>query len=193
MDKLTDIKQQSFVKDYSQALQDASAKFLADFCTVHQPKQILEIGTNIGFSGCTMLSCSNQAFLTTIEKDAQNAQKAKQNFATMGFENRVNVLVGDAWEVLNTLKGSFDLIFLDGPKGQYIKYLPILTDLLAKGGHLIADNVLFKGLVEKPGFVAHKHRTIVTNLRAFLQKVQQPPFQTQILHIGDGISVSKKV
>lgn len=181
-------------KDYSQSLRDESAEFLADFCLCKKPKKVLEIGTNVGFSSLIILK-NSEATLTTLEKDEHVYMQAKANFAKAKVKSRVKQILGDAKQVLATLpKNYYDLIFLDGPKGQYIKYLPLMISLLKKGGYLIADNVYFQGKVLQEGHIPHKHRTIVVNLRKFLTQIQDTNiFETSLLDIDDGISVSKKV
>ena len=187
-----DIKKQTLcnVGEYNYLLRDGVDKFLSDFCKQNKPKSVLEIGTAFGYSAYVLLS-SCDCKLISVEKDQTKVSVAKQNLQNAGFENRFQILCGDAGELITTLDQKFDLIFLDGPKGQYIKYLPILKTLLNPNGALIADNVYFQGKVLAQGFVPHKHRTIVVNLRKFLQEISDDPdFQTQVLDIGDGISVS---
>lgn len=182
-------------KQYSMSLRDESAEFLADFCLCKKPVKILEIGTNVGYSSLVMLLNSKNSTLTTIEKDPNIFLQAKQNFASAKVKSRVKQILGDAKEILPTLtKKQFDMIFLDGPKGQYINYLPILTTLLKNGGYLVADNIYFHGKTLTEGEIPHKHRTIVVNLRRFLTQIQDKSiFETSLLDIDDGISVSKKV
>ena len=91
-------------------------------------------------------------------------------------------------------KKKYDFIFLDGPKGQYIRYFPILKELLNVNGYLVADNVYFHGMVKMEGKIPHKHRSIVNNLRKFIDAIStDKDFETKIFEIGDGISVSKKI
>jgi len=187
-----DIKKQTLcnVGEYNYLLRDGVDKFLSDFCKQNNPKSVLEIGTAFGYSAYVLLS-SCDCNLISIEKDQNKVLIAKQNLKNAGFEGRFQILCGDAGDLIATLEQKFDLIFLDGPKGQYVKYLPILKKLLMPKGTLIADNVYFQGRVLAQGFVPHKHRTIVVNLRKFLDQIcVDPDFQTRVLDIGDGISVS---
>lgn len=173
-------------------LLDESAEFLLKFLKDKNFENILEIGTAVGYSGILFLQSQKNAQLTTIDID-ENAQKiARQNFENFGVLNRANLIAGDAKDVLPKLQNKFDLIFLDGPKGQYIKYLPYIKKLLKSGGYLIADNIFFHGKVKLEGFVPHKHRTIVVNLRKFIDTIQtDDDLITDIYEIGDGISISK--
>ncbi len=160
-----------------------------------QPKRILEIGTAVGYSGIIMLMASSHATLNTMEMDEGLAALAKQNFVKADVYDRVNIFVGDARQIVLQLTGEYDLIFLDGPKGQYETFLPYLTDVLAVGGTLVCDNVLYKGLVENiPDDKRHKHITVARNMRAFLDDItHNPKFSTTLYRIGDGVTVSKKL
>lgn len=180
---------------YIPVMSDEARQLLYDTVAAKLPKRILEIGTAIGYSGIVMLSASPQAVLNTVEMDERSAELAKQNFAANGFADRVNVFVGDAREIVPLLTGEYDFVFLDGPKGQYEKFFPYLTDLLAVGGTLVCDNVLYKGLVEHiPDDKRHKHITVARNMRAFLDDVTaNPRYSTRLYRIGDGVTVSTKL
>lgn len=173
-------------------LLDETAEFLLNFLKDKNFKNILEIGTAVGYSGILFLQNQPRAFLTTIDINEKMQNIAKQNFKKFNVEKKVKLIKGDAKDVLSSFNQKFDLIFLDGPKGQYIKYLPQLKLLLDKNGFLIADNIFFHGKVRAEGFVPHKHRTIVVNLRKFIDAIENDEMlMTQIYDIGDGISISK--
>lgn len=181
-----------FDKDeYVPIMKDESMALLSKFCAENKPKRILEIGTYIGFSASVMLSACDGS-LVTLEKNAENAKLAQKNLSLFG--DRAKVILTDAYDyIVRQDIEKFDLIFLDGPKGQYINYLPYLKNLLNDGGLLIADNVYFHGLVRQEGDVKHKLRTIVVNLRKFLKAITTDlDFETTIFDVGDGVSVSKK-
>lgn len=193
--KQFDINEQTHknIGEYNYLLRDGVDKYLEDFCKKNNPKTVLEIGTAYGYSASIMLSACH-CKLVTFEKDQQKVLIANKNLNDAGFCGRFKVLCGDAKDLLLDVDQKFDLIFLDGPKGQYINYLPTLKKLLNTGGVLLADNVYFQGKVLADGFVPHKHRTIVINLRKFLNDISNDAnFDTQILDIGDGISISKKL
>lgn len=159
------------------------------------PLRILEIGTAIGYSGIVMLSAAPNATLNTIELDENVAKMAKENFAKAQMSHRVNLFVGDAREIVTQLTGEYDLIFMDGPKGQYEVFLPYLTDVLKVGGTLVCDNVLYKGLVEHvPENKRHKHITVARNMNAFLHDItHNERYQTVLHRVGDGVTVSVKL
>lgn len=174
-------------------IKDDGCDFLIEFCKRNKPKKILEIGTAVGYSGSMMLLNCPDSNLTTIEINEQSFNMAKNTFKELGLTNKVNQILGDAIKVIKQLNEKYDLIFLDGPKGQYIFYYEDLKKLLNKGGYILADNVYFHGLVKGPEFVKHKLRTIVVNLRKFILTIQNDnEVETQILDKGDGIAIIKK-
>ena len=180
---------------YIPVMLDDTKQLLYNTVSKCKPRRILEIGTAIGYSGIVMLSASERATLNTVELDEQTANMARANFAEFGMSDRVNIFVGDAREIVPQLTGSYDFIFLDGPKGQYEVFFPYLTDLLEVGGTLVCDNVLYKGLVEHvPDNKRHKHITVARNMRAFLDDITTNERYSTVLHrIGDGVTISTKI
>ncbi len=172
-----------------------SAKFLCNLCREMKPKFILEIGTAIGYSASLMLNACKISHIVTIEKDERMAEIAKTTFKERKQERRASLIVADAFDTIKQLVNQgkkFDLIFLDGPKGQYFKYLPFLKQLISSNGCLLADDVLFHGYVKKNGDPGHKHRTIVNSLRAFIDNLMQDErFTTQLIEIEDGLLLSR--
>ena len=180
-------------QNYIPVLLDDTKDLLLKTIKEYNPKTILEIGTAVGYSGTLMLS-SCDAVLTTIELEEKNIELAKTTFTSNNVYDRVTQLKGDAKEIIPTLNTKFDFIFLDGPKGQYINYLPYLKNLLNDGGIIFADNVLYRGMVESTEFIPHKKRTIVVNLRRYLNEVTTSnDLETTLHHIGDGVAISKKI
>lgn len=180
---------------YIPVMLDDTRQLLFDVVSRCRPKRILEIGTAIGYSGIIMLTASPLATLNTIELDEQVANIARQNFQKAEMSDRVNLFVGDAREIVTLLTGSYDFIFMDGPKGQYEVFLPYLTEVLEVGGTLVCDNVLYKGLAENvPENKRHKHITVARNMHAFLQDITtNQRYRTQLCRTGDGVSVSVKL
>ena len=187
-------EEKDFAKEhYIPIIRPESSKILYDIVSSYNPNTILEIGTAIGFSGSIMLSATN-AHLTTIELKEPLFNKAQDLFFKLGFTDRVTQILGDAKIEIEKLLDAgklYDFIFLDGPKGQYLYYLPTLTKLLNKGGVIVADNVLFMGMVEGEDYVPHRKRTIVNNLRKYLKIVNEYPYETTLMHIEDGIAITK--
>jgi len=163
--------------------------------TLTKPKNILEVGTAIGFSALLMSEYAPaDAHITTIEKYEKRIPIARENFAKAGKTEQITLLEGDATEVLKTLEGSFDLIFMDAAKGQYIHFMPDIMRLLAPGGLLISDNVLQDGdIIESRFAVTRRNRTIHSRMRDYLYELtHHPELETTILPVGDGVTLSVK-
>ena len=172
-----------------------SEQLLKTIIRIKKPAKILEIGTALGYSGSLMLLCSPQSRLYTIEMDEQMIELAGQNFANNGVQDRVTLFKGDAREIVHKMTGEYDFIFLDGPKRQYVDFLPYLKSMLKKDGILMSDNVLFHGFVEGLPGLTRKHRAfgIATHLNMFLDKLMaDDDFESVILEIGDGVALSVK-
>lgn len=181
-------------KGYIPIIRDNTAQALINVCKEKNPKKILEIGTAIGYSGLLMLQ-NCQAFLYTIEKDEQRLAEAEKNFKLFGQEARVKLILDDALIALEKLcndNEKFDLVFLDGAKGQYIKYYPLIKKLINRDGILFTDNIYMHGMVKSEGKIAHKHRSMVVNLRKYIELLKNDKdFTTNFYDIDDGYSISK--
>lgn len=159
---------------------------------IKKPEKILEIGTAIGYSAIKMANVSD-AKITTIELSDEMAQKAEENIKKAGLENRITVLKGDAKEVLKTVSGEYDVIFMDAAKGHYMDFFLECDRLLKKGGLLISDNVLYKGMTATDELVVHRKITIVKRLRKYLEMLKKnESYQTAVIPIGDGVALSVK-
>ena len=169
--------------------------FIKMLLALQRPKRILEVGTAIGFS--TLLMCEYgpaDVQITTIENYEKRIPLAKENFRKAGQESKITLLEGDATKILAGLSGSYDLIFMDAAKGQYIHWLPDVIRLLRKGGVLLSDNVLQDGnLIESHYIVERRDRTIYKRMREYLYQLKHDPLlETSILPLGDGVTVSVK-
>ena len=170
--------------------------FLKLLLAIKQPKQILEVGTAIGFSALLMSEYGPEnCRITTIEKYEKRIPLAKENFKRAGKEDQIVLLEGDAVEILKKLDGPYDFIFMDAAKGQYIHFLPDILDLMPIGGLLISDNVLQDGdVLESRYAVTRRDRTIHSRMREYLYELKHnEQLQTDILPIGDGVTVSVKL
>ncbi|MCI9138366.1 O-methyltransferase [bacterium 1XD42-8] len=160
-----------------------------------KPRQILEIGTAIGFSALFMLEYGDkEACITTIEKYEKRIPIARENFKKAGKESQICLLEGDGEEILKGLTGEFDFIFMDAAKGQYIRFLDGALRLLKTGGLLISDNVLQGGdMIQSRFAVTRRNRTIHSRMREYLYELtHNEMLQTTILPIGDGVALCVK-
>lgn len=175
-------------------VRDKTLEKIILLCKENGFKNALEIGTATGYSGLNILSVV--AYLTTIEKNEQRFKEAENNFIEAGVKPKVTQYLGDAEEILKQLSiqdQKFDFVFLDGPKGQYIKYLPYITTLLTGGGILFADNILVCGLLNDEKRVNHKNRTMVRNMQKFIEQIKNSKeYETEIFEIEDGFAICKK-
>lgn len=170
--------------------------FLKVLLAVKRPKQILEVGTAVGFS--TLLFCEyapEGAHVTTIEKYEKRIPIAKENFRRAGRECQITFLEGDAAEILAGLTETYDFIFMDAAKGQYIHFLPDVMRLLDAGGVLVSDNVLQDGdIIESHYAVERRNRTIYKRMRDYLYELKHDErLTTSIVPIGDGATVSVRI
>lgn len=160
-----------------------------------EPKTILEVGTAIGFSALLMSEYGPRGcHITTIEKYEVRIPIARENFKKAGKEKEITLIEGDATQILKELTGPYDMIFMDAAKGQYIHFLPDILRLLPTGGILISDNVLQDGDVLQSRYaVTRRDRTIHSRMREYLYELKHHErLQTDILPIGDGVTVSVK-
>ncbi len=161
-----------------------------------KPKNILEVGTAIGFSALLMSEYGPAGCrITTIEKYEKRIPIARENFEKAGKEGSITLLEGDATELLKQLEGTYDFIFMDAAKGQYIHFLPDIVRLLAPGGLLISDNVLQDGdIIESRFAVTRRNRTIHARMRDYLYELtHHPELSTCILPVGDGVTLSTRL
>lgn len=160
-----------------------------------RPQKILEVGTAVGYSSILMSeNMPENCRITTIENYEKRIPVAKNNFKRAGKEEVITLLEGDAMDILKELDGTYDFIFMDAAKGQYINFLPELLRLMPAGGLLISDNVLQEGdIVESRYGVTRRNRTIHTRMREYIYTLTHAEqLETSIVPIGDGITLSVK-
>ena len=161
--------------------------------TMKEPKEILEVGTAIGFSALLMSEYGpKDCHITTIEKYEKRIPLAKENFKNAGKEEAITLLEGDAVDILQTLEGTYVFIFMDAAKGLYFNFLPDILRLLKVGGLLISDNVLQDGdIIESRFAVTRRNRTIHARMREYLYELKHhEDLETVILPVGDGVTIS---
>ena len=193
-DFLDQLERQALADDVPIIRQDMQS-FLKVLLAIHQPKKILEVGTAVGFSALLMAAnTSDDCIITTIEKYEKRIPVAKANFAASGMEHRIIFLEGDAAEEMQKLDESYDMIFMDAAKGQYIYFLPEALRLLKTGGILISDNVLQDGdIIESHYAVERRNRTIYKRMREYLYVLKHTDgLLTSIVAVGDGAAITVK-
>lgn len=160
-----------------------------------KPARVLEVGAAVGFSALLMSEyIPEESRITTIENYEKRIPVARENFRRAGKEDQITLIEGDAAEVLKTLDGPYDFIFMDAAKGQYIHYLPDILRLLPPGGCLVSDNVMQDGdVIESRFAVERRNRTIHARMREYLYELKHnDSLTTSIIPLGDGVAVSIK-
>ena len=192
---LLDSIEEEALADCVPIIRRETSAFLKTLIALKRPQSILEVGTAVGYSALLMSRVMPEnCRITTIEKYEKRIPIAKRNFERAGKEPCITLLEGDAEEILGTLSGPYDFIFMDAAKGQYINYFPDIMRILKKGGLLISDNILQEGeIVESRYAVTRRNRTIHTRIREYVYELTHTKdFVTSIVPIGDGITLSVK-
>ena len=169
--------------------------FLKVLMAAFRPERILEVGTAVGFSALLMKEYNPvPCQIVTIENYEKRIPIARENLRKAGCENQIHLIAGDAADVLKTLEGTFDFIFMDAAKGQYLHFLPEILRLLRSGGVLVSDNVLQEGdLIESKYAVERRNRTIYKRMREYLYELKHNELLvTSLIPLGDGVAISTK-
>ena len=169
--------------------------FLKLLLAMQKPMRILEVGTAVGFSAILMAQYAPaDCKIVTIENYEKRIPIARNNFKRAGKEEQITLIEGDALEVMKTLEGPYDFIFMDAAKGQYIHYMPEAVRLLSDGGILMSDNVLQDGdIIESRFAVERRNRTIHSRMRDYLYELKHSDvLETSIIPLGDGVALSIK-
>ena len=169
--------------------------FLKLLLAMQKPMRILEVGTAVGFSAILMAQYAPaDCKIVTIENYEKRIPVAKENFKRAGKDEQITLLEGDAMQILPTLSGEFDMIFMDAAKGQYINFMPDILRLLKSGGVLVSDNVLQDGdIIESHYVVERRNRTIYKRMREYMYELtHNEGLVTAVLPVGDWITVSAK-
>ena len=185
------------IEDYAQEknvpiIEKKSIAFIMKYIKEHNVKNILEIGSAIGYSAILMASCKEDVFITTIERDEERYMECLKNVKKCGLDKKINVVFQDALDVNLSADLKYDLIFIDAAKGQYTKFFEKYKYFLKNDGVIITDNIKFHGYVGKSSDIESK------NLKGLVQKIENyidflkenQEFDTKFYDIGDGLSVS---
>ncbi len=175
-------------------LLDDSLEFVSNILKEIRPNRVLEIGTAIGFSSiCFSKYLAEGGRIDTIEIEPLRVEQALENIKRVGVEEKIRVLEGDALDILPYLNEKYDVIFIDASKGKYVEFFGHALRLCKVGGYIIADNVLYKGMVMSD-YNRHKQRTAVNKLREFIDIVMENKNLDSSLHdIGDGLMICKVI
>lgn len=175
-------------------VQKETGVFLEFMTSMKKPKRILELGTAIGFSSILMYEAAGtEPEIVTIERDERMIELANVNLNKFNLSDKIKIEQGDCLEVLEKLNEPFDLIFMDAGKGHYNHFLPHCLRLLKEDGIIVADNVLFRGMVASQELVKRRKITIVKRMRTYLELVTQDKnLITSVIPMGDGIAVTKR-
>jgi len=175
-------------------LLDESLEYIENILKALTPNRILEIGTAIGFSTiCFSKYLKAGGRIDTIEIESLRVEQAMENIKKVGVEDKIRVLEGDALDILPYLEEKYDFIFIDAAKGKYNEFFKEALRLISKDGIIIADNVLYKGMVMSD-YNKHKQRSAVNKLREFIKSVQEnQTLESKLLEIGDGLLICKKI
>lgn len=184
------------IADEVPIIRKETKEWMKTMLLIKKPMRVLEVGTAVGFSSIYMSGYLPEgAYITTIEKWEPRIIKAKENFQRAGVEDRITLLEGDAADILKEMEGSFDFVFMDAAKGQYIHFLPDVIRLLDKNGVLVSDNVLQDGeVLDSKYIVNRRNRTIHSRMREYLYALKNhEELETSIIPLGDGVALSVRI
>ncbi|MFU0823971.1 O-methyltransferase [Clostridium sp.] len=181
-------------KEHVPIVQKEVGNFLRFMVSFQKPQKILELGTAIGYSAILMnIASNNKCEITTIERDKKMIDIAKSNIIKYNFQDKINILEGDCLEVLSDLNDKYDMIFMDAGKGHYSEFFPHCMRLLSPKGIIIADNVLFRGMVANDDLVERRKITIVKRMRSYLDMISKDKnLITSVIPMGDGIAITTR-
>jgi len=190
LEELEKIKEKA-LENHIPIIMDDTLETIKEILQKENPKRILEIGTAVGYSASRFVQFAPNAIVDTIELDEQRAQEAIENVKKIGIEDKINIFIGNAVDILPTLNEEYDIIFIDANKGKYPVFLREGIRVSKNGSLIIADNILYKGYVMSD-YNKHKQRTAVRHLREYIKDAEENPMlETEILEVGDGLAISR--
>ena len=189
--ELAKIKQKA-LEDHIPIIMDDTLAVIEEELEKNKPSRILEIGTAVGYSAiCFTEFLAENGSIDTIEREADRVIEARKNIKKAEVQNKINIIEGDAVEILPTLQGKYDVVFIDASKGKYPFFLEQSIRLAKNNAIILADNILYKGYVLSD-YNKHKQRTAVNHLREYIEKSKNNSnLDTEILSVGDGLAISK--
>ena len=192
-EELTIVKEKA-LENHIPIIMDDTLEKIEEILKEEKPKRILEIGTAVGYSATMFAKYTDEdCIIDTIEIDEERAKEAKENIEKIGVANRINIMVGNAVDILPTISQEYDIVFIDAAKGKYPVFLENAIRLIKNGGLILADNILYKGYVMSD-YNKHKQRTAVRHLREYIQEItENEKLESEILEIGDGLAIKRVI
>ena len=186
-----EILKKDALENHIPIIMDDTLEKIKEILKEEKPKRILEIGTAVGYSASCFVKYAEDAIVDTIELDEERAKQAIENVKKIGVDKNINIMIGNAVEILPTLSNEYDIVFIDAAKSKYSIFLEEGIRLIRNGGLILADNVLYKGYVMSD-YNKHKQGTAVRHLREYIKEVtENPNLETEILEIGDGLAITR--
>lgn len=188
------IVKEKAIENHIPIIMDDTLEKIEEILKEEKPKRILEIGTAVGYSATMFAKYTDEdCTIDTIEIDEERAKEAKENIEKIGVSDRINIMVGNAVDILPTISQEYDIVFIDAAKGKYPVFLENAIRLIKNGGLILADNILYKGYVMSD-YNKHKQRTAVRHLREYIQEItENEKLESEILEIGDGLAITRVI
>ena len=192
-EELKKVKEKA-LENHIPILMDDTLEKIEEILQEEKPKRILEIGTAVGYSASMFAKSTDEdCIIDTIEIDEERAKEAEENIKKIGVAERINIMVGNAVDILPTISQEYDIVFIDAAKGKYPVFLENAIRLIKNGGLILADNILYKGYVMSD-YNKHKQRTAVRHLREYIQEItENEKLESEILEIGDGLAITRVI
>lgn len=186
------IMKENALQNHIPIIMDDTLEKIKEILKEKSPERILEIGTAVGYSAtCFAMYTGENCIIDTIELDEERAKEAIKNVKKIGVDSKINIMIGNAVDILPTLNEQYDIVFIDAAKSKYSIFLEEGLRLIKNGGIILADNILYKGYVMSD-YNKHKQRTAVRHLREYIKEVtENPNLETEILEVGDGLAITK--
>lgn len=190
-EKEFEIVKERALENHIPIIMDDTLEVIKGILEKEKPQRILEIGTAVGYSASCFVKYAPEVIVDTIELDEVRANEAIENVKKIGVDKNINIMIGNAVEILPTLNNKYDIVFIDAAKSKYSIFLSEGLRMIKNGGIILADNVLYKGYVMSD-YNKHKQRTAVRHLREYLKEVTETPnLETEILEVGDGLAITR--
>lgn len=173
-------------------MQEDGLRFMSKQIEEHNVLSILEVGTAIGYSAIRMAMIDSNIQIVSIERDEERYMQACQNVEKSGLSTQIKLLYADALEV--ELEGTYDMIFIDAAKAQYIKFFENYSPLLKEGGIIVSDNLQFHGMVEDMNLIKNRNtKQLVGKIKRYIAYLKEhPQYDTTFYDCGDGVAITKK-